>query len=575
MQDIPNRVPVLAALLGIMVVLYVVALLKNSRSKRRAEKAEQARSDVQNALIEAQKVLDKERDHYRAETERVREHYQAEAFRIHVDADKQLTDLLRELEPLKKYGTLQDAEAETRKLLADALAEAAALRTEAQALLDAARLDAKEERSDAKLKADALRNEADRIMTRATVDAARVVEDAHRNAQRIAGDAYVALREKDHLEEAVKAVRNVLEGYGDRYVVPTKSLLDDLASDFGHTEAGKMLLDARAQSARMVETGHAAACDYAEANRKETAVRFVIDAFNGRVDALLTRVKHDNFGTLQQAIRDAFNIVNLNGEAFRDARILPAYLESRLTELKWAVVTQELREKEREEQRRIKEQIREEEKARREFEKAMREAEDEEAKIKRALERAREEVQLATAQERSLFEAKIADLNEQLKAAEEKNQRALSMAQQTKKGNVYVISNLGSFGEDVFKIGMTRRLVPEDRIWELSDASVPFDFDIHAMIACDDAPALEYKLHSILDEARINKINYRKEFFRVSLNQIRTAITAQGVEASFTLLADAREYRETQALNKMTPAEREKYHLERDGSPPNGALLTT
>ncbi len=163
------------------------------------------------------------------------------------------------------------------------------------------------------------------------------------------------------------AIRNVIDGYGDRYIIPTRSLLDDLAAEFGHTQAGHALAAAREQTKRMVEEGHAARCDYAESNRRETAIRFVIDAFNGRGDAILSRTKHDNYGTLAQELNDAFALVNQNGSAFRNARILPAYLDARLAELKWAVVVQELRLKEREEQRRIKEQIREEEKARREY----------------------------------------------------------------------------------------------------------------------------------------------------------------------------------------------------------------
>jgi hypothetical protein len=289
----------------------------------------------------------------------------------------------------------------------------------------------------------------------------------------------------------------------------------------------------------------------------------VIDAFNGRVDALLTETENKNHGTIEQQIRDAFSVVNLNGKAFRDARIVPAYLDARLAELRWAIIAFELRKKEREEQRRIKEQIREEEKARREYERAVREAEDEEAKLKSALEKARQEVEHATAQERAKFEAQISQLNQQILEAEEKNRRAISMAQQTKKGNVYIISNIGSFGEEVFKIGMTRRLEPLDRIWELSDASVPFDFDVHAMIACDDAPALEASLHSAFEEHRINKVNYRKEFFRVPLERIRSLVAGRGIEVSFTLLAEAHEYRETQGLAKMSAAEREKHQIER------------
>jgi hypothetical protein len=363
------------------------------------------------------------------------------------------------------------------------------------------------------------------------------------------------------LEQAVKAIHNVIEGYGDRYIIPTHSLLDELAADFGHTSAGEALRASREQSRRMVEQGQAATCDYAEANRRETAIRFVIDAFNGRVDAILSRVKHDNYGTLEQEIRDAFSLVNLNGEAFRNARVLPSYCDARIAELRWAVVVQELKAKEREEQRRIQEQIREEEKARREYERAIQEAAKEEDALRKAMEKARAEVANATAQEREKLESRMAELTQKLADAEAKNQRALSMAQQTRSGHVYIISNIGSFGEDVLKIGMTRRLEPEDRIKELGDASVPFGFDVHAMIRSDDAPALERLLHGKFDEYRVNKVNYRKEFFRLPIKALRDFVVENDLEATFTMTAEAREYRETLAFEKMTPEQRQKYHV--------------
>ena len=272
--------------------------------------------------------------------------------------------------------------------------------------------------------------------------------------------------------EAVGALWNIVEGYGDRYVVPTRSLLDDLAADFGHMEAGEELRAAREQSRRLVEMKLAAACNYTEADRRDRANRFVVDAFNGRVDAILSRTKHNNYGTLQQELRDAFSTVNLNGLVFHDARILAEYLDARMAELKWASVVQELKRKEREEQRELQEQIREEEKARREYQRALQDAAREEALIRQAMEQARVEAENASAAERSKLEGKLTELNQRLVEAEAKGQRALSMAQQTRSGNVYIISNVGSFGENVFKIGMTRRLIPEDRIRELGGASV-------------------------------------------------------------------------------------------------------
>jgi hypothetical protein len=332
--------------------------------------------------------------------------------------------------------------------------------------------------------------------------------------------------------------------------MPTQNLLDDLAEEFGFTEAGNNLKNAREQTKMMLKNGLAATCNYVETNRKETAIAFVTDAFNGKVDSILSKVKKDNYGTLLQKIKDAYQLVNHNGAAFRDAAITPQYLSARIEELKWAVIVQELKWKEQEEQREIRERIREEEKARREYEKAIREAAKEEETLKKLIEKAQKEVQQASDEQKAKYEERLREYQEKLAEAEAKNQRALSMAQQTKSGNVYIISNIGSFGEDVYKIGMTRRLEPLDRVKELGDASVPFEFDVHAMIYSENAPYLETSLHKIFLANQVNKMNPRKEFFRIPLSEIRKHIEKNGLETKWTITAEARQYRETLALEK-------------------------
>jgi hypothetical protein len=133
------------------------------------------------------------------------------------------------------------------------------------------------------------------------------------------------------------------------------------------------------------------------------------------------------------------------------------------------------------------------------------------------------------------------------------------MAQQTKRGHIYVISNIGSFGENVYKIGLTRRLEPTDRVKELGDASVPFKFDIHAMIYSEEAPTLEKELHSAFEDKKVNMLNYRKEFFNSTLDEIENQIQETGIEAEFKKLPEASEYRETLAiLRKMDATETTK-----------------
>jgi chromosome segregation ATPase len=117
-------------------------------------------------------------------------------------------------------------------------------------------------------------------------------------------------------------------------------------------------------------------------------------------------------------------------------------------------------------------------------------------------------------------------------------------------GYVYVISNIGAFGENVYKIGMTRRLEPMDRVRELGDASVPFPFDVHAIIFSQDAPNMEYQLHQVFDSERLNMINCRREFFKVPLSKIKEEAEKLGARVEFTMLAEAREYRESERIRK-------------------------
>ncbi len=123
------------------------------------------------------------------------------------------------------------------------------------------------------------------------------------------------------------------------------------------------------------------------------------------------------------------------------------------------------------------------------------------------------------------------------------------MAEQTRRGTVYVISNVGAFGEKTFKVGLTRRLDPQERVNELGGASVPFRFDVHALIESEDAPALEAALHRALDASRVNKVNRRKEFFHTGLSEIQDAVSQTGcTDVYWTIRAEAVEYRETLAI---------------------------
>lgn len=478
------------------------------------------------------------------------------------EAQNARTDLQAQLDALARYREIADTEGVAAAMMAKAEVNSRALRATAEAesaaVLLRAKLEYEATQKNAlelikKTRADAAQQleAAQKSVSDARAQAALVIEEAHQRAREIGGNAYAAMERAHELEATAVAMKGLIDGYGDAYIVPTFSLIDELAGNFGHVEAGANLKRAREVTRTMVRAGRAAACDYVEAGRRDTAVRFITDAFNGKVDSILSRIKSENHGKLEQEIRGAFHLVNHNGAAFRNARISQEYLDSRLEELRWAATAQALQNQEREEQRRIREQIREEERARREYERALKEAASEENAIKKAMERVQAQVAQANEAQRAAFEEKLRDLHEKLLAAEEKGRRALSMAQQTKVGHVYVISNIGSFGESVFKIGMTRRLEPTDRVRELGDASVPFEFDIHAMIYSEDAPALERSLHLHFMRAQLNKVNPRKEFFRLGLESIRQHVDSLGINAHWTLTARAHDYRESLRIEQQ------------------------
>ena len=517
-------------------VLIPVLFFKNRKTKRQLDTAEQKIRELEQELIDLEpykKVKDTE----------------AEAARMMAEATADIERRTAELQE-KVSSTIHEAKMNGSKIVTEARRMSEQMLSEAKTAKEDAERQSKEELSEARQKAKSMRERGQAALDEASEQSLKIINDAKARAEEIAGEALAAKGKADQYEKAAKAMKNVINGYGDEYVIPSRSVLDDLAEDFSHKEAGQELKRLRSHVKTMVKNGLAAECDYVEPNRKTFAIQFVLDAFNGKVDTALSKVKHDNYGKIKQEILDAFNLVNHNGAAFRDARIRKPYLDARLEELKWAVAVNQLQLQEREEQRRIREEIREEEKARREYEKAIREAEKEERMLQKAMQKARKELEAASEEQKLELEQQIAELQEKLQEAESKEARALSMAQQTRRGHVYVISNIGSFGENVYKVGLTRRLVPQDRVRELGDASVPFPFDVHAMIFSEDAPSLETELHHRFQDSQMNKVNPRKEFFRFGIKDIKSTVDDLGIEAHWTMKAEAQEYRETLAIEQ-------------------------
>ena len=208
------------------------------------------------------------------------------------------------------------------------------------------------------------------------------------------------------------------------------------------------------------------------------------------------------------------------------------------------------KEQAKQEQMAIREQIRQEAEERRALEAERKKVEKEEAKYQTEIEKIREQLTSANNVEIEKLNARILELQNQLAEVTIKKEEISNLAN-GKAGNVYVISNLGSFGENVFKIGMTRRLNPQDRVNELGDASVPFKFDVHSFIFSDDAVALESKLHDILNEKRVNKVNMRKEFFYTNVDELEELVMSIEPTAEFNKTMLAEEFRQSQSSDGL------------------------
>ncbi|WP_437337489.1 DUF4041 domain-containing protein [Sorangium sp. So ce394] len=313
----------------------------------------------------------------------------------------------------------------------------------------------------------------------------------------------------------------------------------------------QMLKDKAAAICRTVWTVNGSAAE----GRKQVSqtLKLILRAFNGESDAAIAKVSYKNVNVMESRIKKSWEVINgLVG--VQACEITKAYLDLKLQELYLAYEYQEKVQAEKEEQRRIREQMREEEIAQRELEKARLEAEREEQRYEEALRKAQEEVERAAGAKQLKLQSQIEALQKKLEEAHANKERAISRAQLTRSGHVYVISNVGSFGEHVYKIGMTRRLDPFDRVHELGDASVPFEFDVHAMIYSEDAPALETALHRAFHERRINLINEKKEFFQVDIDEIAKTVRRMHGEIEITRVAEAEQYRKTVAMRQEREA---------------------
>lgn len=339
--------------------------------------------------------------------------------------------------------------------------------------------------------------------------------------------------------------------------------------DFATSEKYKQALAANSETQKtMLANRRAAYCardrqleglSAEEKRRVDKTLVLMLRAFNCECDAAIASVKATNCEAMENRINKSFEAINKLG-ALHDCSIEEGFKALRIEELRLVHEHAAKVHAEREEQKAIKEEMRQQAMAEREAERAQQEAERERRQYQAALAKARADMERIDAEKEAdtqvqeekhkAMEARIAELEQMMAETDAKQERAMSLAQQTRSGHVYVISNIGSFGVHVYKIGMTRRLDPMDRIWELSDASVPFDFDVHAIIYTDDAPGLEGELHKRFADRRINVVNERKEFFHVTIEEIAEVVRDRCGDIELTLAAEAAEFLQSEAYRR-------------------------
>lgn len=372
---------------------------------------------------------------------------------------------------------------------------------------------------------------------------------------------------KDSLQEEIAELTKIKQSLQmDIIELDDKILFQDFGVyqpqyNFATIDEYKEKLDEiRNKQKEMIKSNTAAICNTAwkvqgseQAGKKMIAenIKQTLRNFNIECDLCISKVKFSNYDNSKERIFKAFELQNKLNET-NDIHIVDEYYRLKIQELDLAFEYQKKKQEEKEELRRKREEMREAEKVAREIEEKRKELEKEQEHYQNYLKKINEQIEVEQSEERKQYllakkEELDNNVNDVQLALEDLDYREANH----RAGYVYIISNIGAFGENIFKIGMTRRLEPEERIAELSGASVPFRFDIHAMIFSDDAPKLEAALHNHFAKNKVNLVNGRKEFFNVTLDEIKKVVRENHDKSvDFVNVPEAEQYRETLMIRK-------------------------
>ncbi len=400
---------------------------------------------------------------------------------------------------------------------------------------------------DANLYLEEAKREASIIIQRAKEEANEVINYANKEADAIAERKATLKDEATNIKIELDELKKRIDFVNQDLIASETSVYfpDNISSE----EYKDKLVILQLEYKEFIKSGKAV--DILNADGYDTKKRFndnvkqILRCFNSEAKMIISSVTATNIDKMRGQLTKSFQTINAIFASDYIA-LNKQVLEMQLKELNLIYSYQQKKAQEQEEQKAIREQMLEEEKVRREIEREKAKVEKEENQFKNEINKLMKYLAKATEIEKQLYVDKIKELEDKVKLLEKDKENILEREQNTRAGYVYIISNIGSFGEDIYKIGMTRRLEPMDRVKELGDASVPFEFDVHAMIFSEDAPALETILHNTFKENQVNLVNPRKEFYNVSLSEIEKVVKENyNATVTFTQVAEAAQYRES------------------------------
>lgn len=390
------------------------------------------------------------------------------------------------------------------------------------------------------------------------IDIQQHIDDLHQQENSISESIIQKNNELKRLNEEINQAKSQLVVMNDAILFQDFALYEPRYDFCNSDEYKEKLQNIRNQQKQLIKDGYAVSGDktwtvngsLSQGNKMVADMqKLLLRAFNSECDEVINKVKYNNIEASEKKIRTSCDAISKLGKMMHIVITAP-YFDLKIQELYLAFEYQQKKQEEKEALKEARAEMREAAKLQKEIEEQRKKIEKEQTHYQAAYQNVLKQLEESPdntdlLDKKTEIEKNLTEIEKAIKDVDyrEANQRA---------GYVYVISNIGAFGENVYKIGMTRRLDPQDRIDELGDASVPFNFDVHAMIFSDDAPALESALHRAFESQKVNMINQRREFFNVTLDEIKEVVYKNyDKTVEFIDYPDAQQYRESQKIRSL------------------------